>query len=133
MDTLRQKTKEKLMKNTRMKSFMFCFVFAEVLTEVPGEADVAFQCGVVESVPAVHQAGARGHPDAAQGQQVGVLQRRAPGAVLDAPLQRAVAAVLRVAEDQRLPAVLFLTCTNAHNSMREYERHPLPKNNQHQI
>lgn len=103
------------------------------LTKVVADALVAQQRGMLEGVAAVQDArvGAQ-RRDAAQRQHRVVEQQRA-GPLPETQQHRAVAAVLRVAEDQRLPAVLFLTCTNAHNSMREYERHPLPKNNQHQI
>lgn len=69
------------------------------LTELPGEAGAALQRRVVEGVPAVHDSGVGRHLDASQRQQVGVLQGRPPCSVLDAPLQRAEAAVLGVADD----------------------------------
>lgn len=68
------------------------------LTELPGEAGAALQRRVVEGVPAVHQAGGGQSLDGAQSQQVGVLQHRPPRSILDASLQGAKAAVLRVAE-----------------------------------
>lgn len=70
----------------------------ETLTELPGEVGVALHRRVVEGVPAVHQPGVGQRLDASQSQQVGVLQRRPPRSVLDASLQGAKAAVLRVAE-----------------------------------
>ena len=69
------------------------------LTELPGEAGAVLQRRVVEGVPAVHQPGVGQRLDGSQGQQLGVLQPRAPRSVLDASLQGAKAAVLRVAED----------------------------------
>lgn len=69
------------------------------LTELPGELGAALQSRVAERVPAVHQPGVGQSSDTPQGQQVGVLQPRAPGTVQDAPLQGAKAAILRVAED----------------------------------
>lgn len=68
------------------------------LTELPGEAGVTLQRGMVEGVPAVHQPGAGQRLDSPQGQQVGVLQPGASCTVLDAPLEGAKAAVLGVAE-----------------------------------
>lgn len=68
------------------------------LTELPGEAGAALQRRVAEGVPAVHQSGGGQRLDGAQGQQVGVLQPRPPRSILDASLQGAKAAVLRVAE-----------------------------------
>lgn len=72
---------------------------SETLTELPGEAGVALQRWVVERVPAVHHPGVGQRLDAPQGQQVGVLQPQPPRSVLDAPLQGAETAVLRVAEN----------------------------------
>lgn len=69
------------------------------LTELPGELSAALQSRVAERVPAVHQPGVGQSFDTPQGQQVGVLQPRAPRTVQDAPLQGAKAAILRVAED----------------------------------
>lgn len=71
---------------------------ATTLTELPGEAGAALQRRVVEGVPAVHQPGVGQRLDSSQGQQVGVLHPQAPCSLLDASLQGAKAAVLRVAE-----------------------------------
>lgn len=70
-----------------------------VLTELPGEAGAALQRWVVEGVSAVHHSGVGQHPDASEGQKVEVLQPRPPRSILNASLQGAEAAVLRVAED----------------------------------
>lgn len=69
------------------------------LTELPGEAGVALQRWVAERVSAVHHPGVGQRLDAPQGEQVGVLQPRPPLSTLDASLQGAEAAVLRVAEN----------------------------------
>lgn len=84
-------------KSTNYKINTGFFITNDPLTELPG--DDALQRWVVKGVPAVHEPGARQHLYTTEGQQVGVLQPRFPSSALDASLQGAKAAVLRVAEN----------------------------------
>lgn len=69
------------------------------LTELPGEAGVVLDGGMVERVSAVHDTSVgQRHLEAPERQQVGVLKPGPRRSALDPSLQRAVPAILRVTE-----------------------------------